>query len=124
MAGIDVYKPLKNKNGVDYSTEIPFQKDVPIGRFEAESKETPEIDLFKSNISLQQIEQKRRDEDEKRMRDLDAKRMKKLKEKNLPKALQAINKVNLQSEELVRLQLNTSLILNDPKISEQELYDI
>ena len=26
MAGIDVYKPLKNKKGIDYSTEIPFEK--------------------------------------------------------------------------------------------------
>ena len=52
MAGIDVYKPLKNKNGVDYSTEIPFQKDVPVGRYDAGETETPDIDLFKSNISL------------------------------------------------------------------------
>jgi pre-mRNA-splicing factor CDC5/CEF1 len=29
MAGIDVYKPLKNKKGIDYSTEIPFEKQVP-----------------------------------------------------------------------------------------------
>lgn len=102
MAGIDVYKPLKNKNGVNYTTEIPFEKQVPEGRFESGNQETPDIDLFKSNISLQQIEQKRRDEEEKTMRDLDVKRMKKLKEKNLPKALETINKINLQSEELVR----------------------
>lgn len=50
--------------------------------------------------------------------------MKKLKEKNLPKALETINKMNLQSEELVRQQLNTKLILNDPKMTDQELYDI
>jgi len=52
MAGIDVYKPLKNKKGIDYSTEIPFEKQVPVGRFEADQKETPDVDLFKSNISL------------------------------------------------------------------------
>lgn len=94
MAGIDVYKPLRNKNGVDYTTEIPFEKSIPVGRYEAGDEETPDIDLFKSNISLQQIEKQRRDEKEKSARDLDAKRMKKLKQMNLPKALQAINKVN------------------------------
>ena len=50
--------------------------------------------------------------------------MKKLREKNLPKALDQINKINYQSEELVKRQLNTKLILEDPKISEQELKDI
>lgn len=46
------------------------------------------------------------------MRDLDAKRMKKLKQMNLPKALSVINKVNFQSEDLVRSQLKTRLILD------------
>jgi hypothetical protein len=47
---------------------------------------------------LQQIEQKRRDDDEKKKRTLDAKRMRQLKEKNLPKALETINLSNSQSE--------------------------
>jgi hypothetical protein len=50
--------------------------------------------------------------------------MRKLKEKNLPKALETINKVNMQNEQLVMLQLNTKLELSQPKISDQELYDI
>ena len=124
MAGIEVHKPMKNKNGIDYSAEIPFEKSVPIGRHEPGDAETPEVDVHKSNMSLQQIEQKRRDDEEKKNRIMDAKRMKKLKEKNLPKALEAINKVNLQSEDLIRSQLNTKLILDQPKITEQELYDI
>ena len=50
-AGIEVYRPLKVK-GVDYSKEIPFQRDVPAGRFEPDDVETPEQDRFKQNISL------------------------------------------------------------------------
>jgi len=50
--------------------------------------------------------------------------MKKLKEKNLPKALEAINRANMQSEDLVKQSLNTKLILDAPKVSEQELIDI
>ncbi len=61
------------------------------------------MEKYKSNISLQQIEQKRRDEVEKKNRALDAKRMRKLKEKNLPKALEAINKVNAVTEESMML---------------------
>ena len=87
MAGIDIYKPVKMR-GLDYNAEVPFQQNVPVGRYAPDiEKETPSIDNFKSNISLQQIEQKRRDEEEKKKRALDSKRMKKLKEKNLPKAL-------------------------------------
>lgn len=58
------------------------------------------------------------------MRALDAKRMRKLKEKNLPKALETINKVNMQSESLIFGQIHTKLELSQPKITDQELYDI
>lgn len=53
MAGIDVYRPLRNKNGVDYSKEIPFEKQLPAGRYQPGEEETPDIDNFRSNISLQ-----------------------------------------------------------------------
>jgi hypothetical protein len=51
VAGIDIYKPLKAL-GVDYGAEIPFAKHVPVGRYEADTNETPDNDLFKSNISI------------------------------------------------------------------------
>jgi hypothetical protein len=55
VAGIDIYRPMKIR-GLDYNAEVPFQKNVPVGRFAPSDKETPEIDKFRSNISLQQIE--------------------------------------------------------------------
>ncbi len=76
-AGIDVFRPTKIK-GVNYNLEIPFEKKVPEGRYDVQT-EAAEIDPFKQNIALQQIEMKRRDEDEKKKRALDAKKMKKLK---------------------------------------------
>ena len=91
-AGISVFKPTKIR-GVNYNLEIPFEKKVPEGRFDINNNdENPNIDPFKSNIALQQIEMKRRDEEEKKRRTLDGKRMKKLKQKNLPKAMEIINK--------------------------------
>ena len=78
---------------MNYNIEIPFEKKVPEGRYDANiPEENPNVDIFKSNIALQQIEMKRRDEEEKKKRYLDAKRMKKLKQKNLPKAMEIINK--------------------------------
>lgn len=86
---------------MDYSSEIPFEKLVPVGRYNPGQEETPNVDLFKSNITLQQIEQKRRDDEEKKNRALDAKRLRKLKEKNLPKAVEAIKKAKLDGIELL-----------------------
>lgn len=50
-AGIDIYKPLKIR-GVNYNADIPFEKKVPEGRFDAGAEETTKIDPFKSNIAL------------------------------------------------------------------------
>jgi len=53
---------------------------VPEGRYDLNSlDENPNVDPFKSNIALQQIEMKRRDEEDKKKKTLDEKRMKKLK---------------------------------------------
>ena len=91
-AGISIFKPTKIR-GVNYNIEIPFEKRVPEGRYDTTATdENPNVDPFKSNIALQQIEMKRRDEEDKKKKALDAKRMKKLKQKNLPKAMEIINK--------------------------------
>ena len=42
-AGITFNKRQKI-NGVDYSSEIPFEREVPTGRFEPDESETPEED--------------------------------------------------------------------------------
>jgi hypothetical protein len=91
-AGISVFRPTKIR-GVNYNVEIPFEKRVPEGRYDIDAREeNPNVDNFKSNIALQQIEMKRRDEEDKKKKALDAKRMKKLKQKNLPKAMEIINR--------------------------------
>jgi len=78
-AGIQIHRPTKIR-GVNYNIEIPFEKKVPEGRYDTNgAEENPTVDPFKSNIALQQIEMKRRDEEDKKKKALDAKRMKKLK---------------------------------------------
>ena len=51
-AGIEVrYKP--KIKGADYSKEIPFEHEVPEGRYTPDHTETPATDQFKQGISLQ-----------------------------------------------------------------------
>lgn len=52
MAGVDFHRPTKIK-GIDYNAEVPLQKVVPQGKFSPSETETPDVDEFKSNISLQ-----------------------------------------------------------------------
>ena len=119
-AGISVFRPTKIR-GVNYNVEIPFEKRVPEGRYDIDApEENPNVDHFKSNIALQQIEMKRRDEEDKKKKALDAKRMKKLKQKNLPKAMEIINKQQ-QSEANAMIGPRTSLVLPAPQISDNEL---
>lgn len=119
-AGISIFRPTKIR-GVNYNLEIPFEKKVPEGRFDTNApEENPNVDPFKSNIALQQIEMKRRDEEEKKRRTLDAKRMKKLKQKNLPKAMEIINKESV-NDAAALLGPRTSLVLPAPLISDNEL---
>ena len=99
---------------MNYNLEIPFEKRVPEGRYDThQPEENPNVDPFKSNIALQQIEMKRRDEDDKKKRALDAKKMKKLKQKNLPKAMEIINKQST-NDAAALLGPRTSLVLPAP----------
>jgi len=113
-AGVEVIKPTKIK-GVNYNLEVPFEKKVPEGRYDI-SSEKSKIDQAKATVALQQIEIKRRDEEERKRRALDAKKIKKLKEKNLPKALEMIGRKND-----AMIGINTKLSLPSPQINEEEL---
>lgn len=42
-AGIDVHKPTKIR-GVNYNIEIPFEKKVPIGRYDTTEETSDKID--------------------------------------------------------------------------------
>ena len=52
------------------------------------------MDFLQHAQSVEKVEGKRRDEEERKQREIDAKRMRKMKEKNLPKAIEIINRMN------------------------------
>ncbi len=117
-AGIHFDIPRRQR-GMDFNMEIPFQRMVPEGRFKAGVEEEPKVDRFSSAISLQQLEGRSRDDDQKRRKAVDQKRMKKLKDKNMPKALSIINKMSEAG-----IIHKTELILPEPQVSEAELLSI
>ena len=119
-AGIDFEIPVRRKvKEMDYNKEIPFQRTVPEGRFKPGPEESPASDPFKSAVSLQQIEGKRRDDELQRRQLIDRKQMKKLKDKNMPKALSIINKMS-ESGIVHKRQLE----LPEPQVSDRELSSI
>ena len=119
-AGIDFEIPVRPKEKtMDYNIEIPFQRPVPEGRYKVGPEEEPTPDPFKSAVSLQQIEGKRRDEELKRRKLIDQKQMKKLKVKDMPKALSIINKMSEGG-----IVHKRELILPEPQVSDAELLSI
>jgi pre-mRNA-splicing factor CDC5/CEF1 len=117
-AGIEFVIP-KRQRGMDFNSEIPFERSVPQGRYKTGKEEEPKTDPFKSAISLQQLEGKRRDEDQKRRKMIDQKQMKKLKDKNMPKALSIINKMSEAG-----IVHKRELVLPEPQVSDLELQAI
>jgi len=117
-AGIDFNIP-KRGHGINYNIETPFKRDVPEGRFKAGPEEEPVPDKFKSAVSLQQIEGKRRDEELKKRKAIDQKRLKKLKDKNMPKALNIISKMTESG-----IVHKREIVLPEPQISDAELHSI
>jgi pre-mRNA-splicing factor CDC5/CEF1 len=117
-AGIEFVIP-KRQRGMDFNSEIPFERPVPIGRYSAGPEEEPHADRFRTAISVQQLEGKSRDEELKRQRMIDQRRMKKLKEKQMPVALSIINKMTEGG-----ILFKRSLDLPEPQVSDRELQAI
>lgn len=119
-AGIDLPK-YRRKRGVDYISEVPFERKQPAGFFSAE-KEGDEEDSSKGfkKISLEGLEGKRRDKQEDEDRKRDKKRQKTKQEKNMPAAVMEINKLN----DAEQVRKRSKLVLGAPQVNEQELEEI
>jgi len=119
-AGIELPKH-RRKNGVDYISEVPFERKAPAGFFSA-GKEGDEVDgtnAFKK-ISLEGLEGKRRDKQEDEDRKNDAKAKKRKQEKNMPQAVMEVNKLN----DAEQVRKRTKLVLDRPQVTEDELEEI
>lgn len=119
-AGIDFEIPVRQKvKGMNYNIEIPFKRNVPEGRFKVGPEEEPTPDPFKSAVSLQQIEGKRREEEIQKRKLIDQKQMNKLKKNDMSKVLSIVNKMTEGG-----IVHKGNLELPEPQVSDAELLSI
>ncbi len=89
MAGVEdipttkEIKRMRQNQSLDYNKQIPFKRDVPEFVYKVEEHETPKSLGFAEAVSLQSLEEKRRDVEEELQKKLDKRRLKKLKERDM-----------------------------------------
>jgi len=113
---IELKKRIKPKvREMNYMAEIPFEHYVPKGIYDPDEAPQPTQDQLM--ISAQQIEGSMRDELEAKRKIEDEKRMKRLKEFDLPMAIKKINKANEESLPVKR----SRLVLPEPQLTEEQI---
>eukprot|EP01071_Lankesteria_metandrocarpae_P007959 Lankesteria_metandrocarpae@DN4831_c0_g1_i1.p1 len=110
----------RRKGDMDLTTEIPFEQQPPVGFHVVGGDENPEGNLNLANISLQQLEGKRRDAEEEALRKDDLRKLKRLKHDDFQSAQAMIDKLN--DPQSVRKR--TKLSLPEPQLTDAELDDI
>lgn len=100
---------------IDYNTEIPFEKRPASGFYDTASEGYDKNDPDFKRLRMDQMDLKRRDEDENKERVKDKKILKNRKENEIPKEL-------LNDEEPARKR--SKLVLPSPQISDVEMEQI
>lgn len=118
-AGIELPQNRRQRKGVDYLNEVPFEIKPATG-FYATDSEHPAVPTFKQSMALQSLEGKRRDEIEKEAREADKKRQKRKKEKDLPAAVDQVSQMN----DAQHVRKRSKLALSTPQVTENELEEI
>lgn len=117
-AGIEIKKQRKKKRGVDYNTEIPFEKKAAPGFYDtSEEVYQPEEINFK-RLRQQNLDGELRSAKEERERKKDKQRQKKRKENDLPGAIAS------QSNFQEPVKKRSKLVLPAPQISDAELEEV
>eukprot|EP00418_Pyrodinium_bahamense_P046762 CAMPEP_0179208840 /NCGR_PEP_ID=MMETSP0796-20121207/104152_1 /TAXON_ID=73915 /ORGANISM="Pyrodinium bahamense, Strain pbaha01" /LENGTH=536 /DNA_ID=CAMNT_0020913793 /DNA_START=41 /DNA_END=1647 /DNA_ORIENTATION=+ len=119
-AGISMAKKFRNRRGIDYAEEVPFEAAPPLGFHAPGPEETPKVTLGLANVTLQAVEDRNREDEEKRRRNDDERKLKRLKQDNLPEAIEMINKLNDPQQ----LRKRTALSLPAPQLTDEELEQI
>ena len=98
-AGIEMPSRQRKARGIDYNTEVPFQKVAPAGFYDTVGEDAmaeaaiQSDDKFKS-VLKSKLDAPRRDEAEKKARKADAEKAKRKREENLPDAVAQLNRLN------------------------------
>jgi pre-mRNA-splicing factor CDC5/CEF1 len=122
-AGIELASRSRKVRGVDYNTEIPFQKVAPAGYFDttgedaaAEAAAGREDGGFKSTLKSK-LDAPNRDAAEAKARKADAEKLKRRREEALPDVIAQINK----QSDLEAMRKRGRLMLPPPQVTDREL---
>lgn len=118
-AGIDTRQRKRKRKGIDYNSEIPFEKKPPPGFFDVADEDRP-VEQVKFPTTIEELEGKRRIDMEAQLRRQDISKNKIAQRQDAPSAILQANKMN--DPETVRKR--SKLMLPAPLISDHELEEI
>lgn len=116
MAGIELPPRKKKKKGVDYNTEIPFEKKPAAGLYDTSEESYDPAEHDYRRLRSQHLDGELRSEKEERERKKDRQRQKQRKENDVPTAMFSGN--------MEPVKKRSKLILPDPQISDMELEQV
>lgn len=114
-AGITVSQKNKRKRGVNYNTEIPFEKRPASGFYDTSNEHVDPLAIDFSRMRQQHLDGELRQEKEEMERRKDKQKLKQRKENDIPMGM-------LNNEEPVKKR--SKLVLPEPQISDQELQQV
>lgn len=114
-AGITVSQKNKRKRGINYNTEIPFEKRPAIGFYDTANEHVDPLAADFSRMRQQHLDGDLRSEKEELERRKDKQKLKQRKENDIPMGI-------LNNEEPPRKR--SKLVLPEPQISDQELQQV
>lgn len=114
-AGITVSQKNKRKRGVNYNTEIPFEKRPAPGFYDTSNEHVDPLAIDFSRMRQQHLDGELRQEKEEMERRKDKQKLKQRKENDIPMGM-------LNNEEPVKKR--SKLVLPEPQISDQELQQV
>ncbi|KAK5650781.1 hypothetical protein RI129_001810 [Pyrocoelia pectoralis] len=114
-AGIEVNPRRKKKRGVDYNSEIPFEKRPAPGFYDTSTELVDPMAPDFTKMRQQHLDGELRSEKEEKERRKDKQKLKQRKENDIPLAM-------LQNQEPAKKR--SKLVLPDPQISDQELQQV
>ncbi|XP_026755740.2 cell division cycle 5-like protein [Galleria mellonella] len=114
-AGIAVPMRRKKKRGVDYNSEIPFEKRPAVGFYDTSTEVVDPMAPDFSRLRQQHLDGELHSEKEERERRKDKQKLKQRKENDVPQAM-------LQGDQPARKR--SKLVLPEPQVSDQELQQV
>ncbi|KAJ4834776.1 Cell cycle serine/threonine-protein kinase cdc5/MSD2, partial [Turnera subulata] len=118
-AGIDTRQRKRKRKGIDYNSEIPFEKRPPPGFYDVADEDRP-VEQPQFPTTIEELEGKRRVDIEAQLRKQDIAKNKIAQRQDAPSAILQANKLN--DPEAVRKR--SKLMLPASQISDHELEEI